>query len=147
MKIKKNIFHIAFLDFFFGIIILFLISLAFFLGFELTKKNVLIYLLIIISVIVVMTLIYVLYYLLCKTYYVFKKDSIIINKNNKEIKTINHNQIKYCEYYGFIKLIFGDPKGGNLIIYYLEDKTEKIIKISFSKKLIKKIFIENIFIK
>ena len=147
MKVKKNIFHIAFFCFFFGIITILLVSLGFFLGFELKKENILTYLLIIISIIVLMIFIFIIFSLLCKTNYEFRKDQILINKNNQTIKTINHNQIKCCEYYSFLKLIFGDPKGGRLIIYYLEDGVEKNINISFSKKLAKKIFIENVFIK
>ncbi len=147
MKIKKNIYHILFFDFFFEIISIILISLSFFLGFELSMSNLLIYLLITLSTIIVGILIYFVYASICKTYYEFTYNSILINRKGMIVKTINSNQIKSCEYYRFYHLLLGNPKGGKLVIYYLDDGIEKIIEISFLEKLTKKISIKNIYIK
>lgn len=147
MKIKKDIFHMIFFNFFFGLISIILATIGFFSGFEVTKNNILIYLLIIMGIIFLELIICCFYSLFCKTYYEFINDSIKITRNGNIIKEIKYNNIKYCEYYRFINLLLGDSKGGKLIIYYLEKDVEKNIEISFSKKLIKELIIQNIYIK
>ena len=124
---------------FFELISISLVTIGFFLGFETTKNNVLIYLLIIGCIIFLGIIVYCLYSLFCKTFYEFTKNSIRILKNGIMIKEINFNKITYCKYYTFMALLFGDSKGGNLVINYLEDNEEKYIEISFLKKLTKKI--------
>jgi hypothetical protein len=138
MKIKKNIYHVIFFDLFFELISIVLVTLSFFLGFETTKKSILIYLLVIISIILFGIIVFCLYYLFCKTYYEFTSYSIKIIKKETIIKEIKYNTITYCEYYRFATLLIGDPKGGKLIVYYLENDMENKIEISFLKKLTKK---------
>lgn len=147
MKIKKDIYHVIFFDLFFELISITLVTLGFFLGFEVTKNNILIYLLIIGILIVLGIIVFCLYSLFCKTYYEFENDSLKITRKGNIVKEINYNKLKYCEYYGFATLLLGDSKGGKLMVYYLEDEIEKSIDISFLKKLTKKINIKNIFIK
>lgn len=147
MKIKKDIYHVIFFDLFFELISIVLVTLGFFLGFEVTKNNILIYLLIIGIVFLLGIIIYCLYSLFCKTYYEFTNDSIKIIRKENIIKEINYDKIKYCEYHRFVTLLLGDSKGGKLIIYYLEDSEEKYIEISFLKRMTKKISIKNILIK
>lgn len=139
MKIKKNIFHVIFFDLFFELINIILVTLGFFLGFEITKKNILIYVLIITSIIFFGIVIFCLYYLFCKTYYEFTNDSIKVVRKGNIVKEINYDKIVYWEYYGFISLLLGDPKGGNLIVCYFENEKEENIEISFSKKLARKL--------
>lgn len=146
MKIKKDIYHVIFFDLFFELISITLITLGFFLGFEVTKNNILIYLLIIEILIVLGIIVFCLYSLFCKTYYEFENDSLKITRKGNIVKEINYNKLKYCEYYGFATLL-GDSKGGKLMVYYLEDEIEKSIDISFLKKLTKKINIKNIIVK
>lgn len=147
MKLKKDIYHVIFFDLFFELISIALVTLGFFLGFEVTKNNILIYLLIIGINIILGIIVFCLYSLLCKTYFEFENDSLKITRKGNIVKEINYNKIKYCEYYRFVSLLLGDSKGGKLMIYYLEDEIEKNIDISFLKKLTKKINIKNIFIK
>lgn len=147
MKLKKDIYHVIFFDLFFELISIALVTLGFFLGFEVTKNNILIYLLIIGINIILGIIVFCLYSLLCKTYFEFENDSLKITRKGNIVKEINYNKIKYCEYYRFVSLLLGDSKGGKLMIYYLEDEIEKNIEISFLKKLTKKINIKNIFIK
>ena len=147
MKIKKDIYHVIFFDLFFELISITLVTLGFFLGFEVTKNNILIYLLIIGILIVLGIIVFCLYSLFCKTYYEFENDSLKITRKGNIVKEINYNKLKYCEYYGFATSLLGDSKGGKLMVYYLEDEIEKSIDISFLKKLTKKINIKNIFIK
>ena len=147
MKIKKDMYHVIFFDLFFELISIVLVSLGFFLGFELTKDNILVYLLIIMGIILFGISIFCLYYLFCRTCYEFRNGSIKITRKGNIVKEISYNKINYCEYYGFINLLLGDSKGGKLLVYYLEDSTEKNIEISFLKKLTKKMSINNIYIK
>lgn len=147
MKIKKDIYHVIFFDLFFELISIFLVSLGFFLGFQVTINNFLIYLLIIGILILMGIIVYCLYSLFCKTYYEFTNNSIKITRKEKIIKEINYNKISYCEYYRFATLLLGNPKGGKLIVYYSEDDVEKYIEVSFLRKLTKKIMINYILIK
>lgn len=147
MRIKKDIYHIIFFDFVFEVASIVLVALGFFLGFELTINNILIYLLINCSIVLFGLIVLFLYVIICKTYYEFENDSIKIIKQGNIIKEINYNQIKYCEYYRFVTLLLGDSKGGKLIVYYLDNDTEKNMEISFSKKLIKKIRFNKIYVK
>ena len=128
MKIKKDINHVIFFDLFFELISIVLVTLSFFLGFEVTKTNILIYLLIIIGIIV-----YCLYSLFCRTYYEFTNNSIILIRKKNIINEINYDKLNYYEYYRFTTLLLGDPKGGKLIAYYFEDGVEKFIDVSFFK--------------
>lgn len=146
MKIKKDNYHVIFFILFFEIICIALITLGFFLGFELSEKNLLIYLIINLVTILLGVFVYLFYLLICKTYYEFNNEAILVIKKGI-IKQIEYKQIKYCEYHRFINLVFGDPKGGNLLICYIENGIEKNIEISFLKKLIKKVSIKNIGIK
>lgn len=139
MKIKKNIYHVIFFDIFFEIIIIILFAFCFFLGFELTKNNIIIYLAINGSIILLGVIVYILYLLICKTNYEFTDASIKIIKNGNILKEVSYSMIKYCKYYSFITLLLGGSKGGNLIIYYLEDNKEKNMEISCLKKLTKKL--------
>ncbi len=147
MKIKKNFFHVIFFSLFFELISIILVTIGFFLGFEINKNNILIYLLIIICIIFLGFIICCVYFLFCKTYYEFTNNSIKITRKDNLVKEINYNTIIYCEYYKFITLLWGDSKGGKLMVYYLENDIEKNIEISFSKKLTKKLVIKNIYIK
>lgn len=147
MKVKKDIYHILFFEIFFGIILIILGTIGFFLGFELSKKNILIYLFSIVLVIMVEMIIYIMYLLLCKTYYEFTNDSVILKKCDKKLKLIKYSQIRYCEYYKFSSLLLGNSNGGKLIVYFKENNVEKSIEISFPMKLIKRIPIGNIQIK
>lgn len=147
MKIKKDIYHVIFFDLLFELIIIYFVTLGFFLGFQVTKNNFLIYLLIIGINILMGIIIYYLYSLFCKTYYEFTNNSIKITRKEKIIKEINYNKISYCEYHRFVTLLLGNPKGGKLIVYYLEDDVEKYIEVSFSRKLTKKVMINYILIK
>ena len=145
MKIKKGIFHVIFFNFLFGLMSIILSTMVFFLGFDVTQNNILIYLFIIMGIVFLGFIVCCLYSLFCKTYYEFTNDSFKITKKGNIIKEIKNNKIKYCEYHSFATLLLGDSKGGCLIIYYSEEDVEKNIEISFLKKLIKKMIIKKIF--
>ena len=140
MKVKKSINHILFFDVFFGSILVILVSLGFFLGFDITKNNLLVYFFINLSIVVVCVLVYVLYMMFCSTYYIFTENEIIIAKKQRSTVLIEYNQIHHAEYYKFYKLLLGDSKGGTLIVFCVqENKPQQPLEISLSLKLTKKI--------
>lgn len=143
MKLKKDIYHFIFFDIFFEMCILFLVGLGFFLGCEHTLYNFHIFICVNAIIISLGIIVYVLYILICKSYYEFDSQSLKIIKNNKTIKEIKYTQIKSCAYYKFYHLLFGDPKGGKLVINFTSIE-EQTIEISFTKKLLKKLNIHNI---
>ena len=139
MKIKKSIYHGIFFDVFFGLVSILLVTFGFFLGFDITKNNIIIYVSIIMGIAFLGVVVLGLYALFCKTYYEFTNDSIKITKKGSVVKEISYDKIKSCEYYKFVTLFLGDSKGGNLVICYLEEDLEKSLEISFSKKHINKL--------
>ncbi len=147
LSIKKNYYHVLFFIIIFELESFILITLCFFLGFEISSYSISILLIIIIAIIIFGIIIFSLYLLLCQTYYEFTNNSIKIIKKGSVIDEIICEKIKYCEYYSFISLLFLDSKGGNLIVYYWDDGVEKSIEISFIKRLIKKINVKNLIIK
>ena len=147
MKIKKNIYHVIFFDLLIELMSVILIAFGFFLGFETTKCNMLAYLLINGIIILAGIIAYCIYDLSCKLYYEFTENSIRIIKKGGLISEINYDKIHRIEYYTFGALMLGDPKGGKLIVYYLEDSKEKSLEISFLKRLIKKTSVKNLFVK
>ena len=125
MKIKNNIYHVIFFDVFFVAICLFIVAMGFFLGFELSPKNITIYLSINGIIVLLGVIVFIGYILLCKSYYEFTSKSIKIVKNKGIIKEIGYNQIHFCKYCSFYELLLGDPSGGRLIIYYNENGAEQ----------------------
>jgi hypothetical protein len=145
MQIKKNIYHVLFFDAFFVAIGLFLNTLGFFLGFEITKKIITIYLGTSSAIIFLGAMVFFLYFAICKTYYVFANDSFKIIKDGVEIMKIDYDKIIHCEYHRFASLFLGDSKGGKLVVNYVRDGVEQYIEISLLKRQIEKIdYLRNI---
>ena len=139
MKIKHNIYHVIFFDIFFVTISLCIVSLGFFLGFELSQNNMAIYLIVNATIVFLGATVYIGYILSCKKYYELTKDSIKIVKNGILIEEIRYSQIRHCEYHCFYELFFGDSSGGKLVVYYNETGIQKRMEISCLKKTIRKI--------
>lgn len=137
MKIKKNIYHVIFFDVFFSFIFIFLISIGFFLGFEPTKENLLIYAFCVLGVLMIGVSIFCAYALLCRTYWEFTNNEIVLVKKNIICKRIVLSQILRGEYVTFFHLLLGHPRGGMLVIYYKENKNEQMVEISLSAKKVK----------
>lgn len=147
MKIKKDIYHVIFFICFFEIIIIALATLGFFLGFELVAINLVMYFLTDVAVIILGFIVFVLYVSICKTYYEFNDNSIKIINKGQVIKEIHYEQVNYCEYYSFTALLLGNPRGGKLIVYYLDGHMEKNLEVSFTKTQIKNLYLQNIIMK
>ena len=139
MKIKKNIYLVLFFDAFFVAIGLFLNTVGFFLGFEITKKIITIYLGASSAIIFLGAMVFLLYFAICKTYYVFANDSFKIIKDDVEIMKIDYDKIIQCEYHRFASLLLGDSRGGNLVVNYVCDGVVQYIEISLLKRQIEKI--------
>ncbi len=147
MKIKKNIYHILFFDFFFVFIFLILISFGFFLGFDLIKINIMLYLLINFGIVTLGIIIFTIYYLLCNSYFEFSKDEINLVKNKKNRKKIQYKHIYFVEYHRLRNLFLGDSKGGKLVIHYKDNNLEEVLEVSLPFWKLKKIPIEKILIR
>lgn len=137
MRIRKNENLIIFFDVFFCVILCILTSIGFFLGFELTKINTFYYLLTIISIIIFCTLLYLIFLLTNKTFYLFTNLGITLIKKQKEIQKINIcdiGNIYYCKIY---HLLFGNPRGGLMFVYDINNK--EVMRIPISSRNIHKI--------
>ena len=141
MVIQKNKYYVIFFIILAEIASLGLVALCFFSGFELTHKNLIIYILGNIFGALLGIIVYILYCLFCRIYYKFTNDSIKEIKNGNIAKVVNYNQIISCEYYCFIYLLIGDLNGGLLIIYYLENDEKQVLKLSCTEKKAKKLMI------
>lgn len=139
MKVKKDIHHVLFFDLFFGTILIVLMSLGFFLGFELVEKNVLIYLASVLCVIATCVTVFLIYKLFCTTYFVFSDDEILLVKKKQILKHVPYVCITAAQYFKFHNLLLGDSKGGKLIVNYVEDNEQNTIEISLTLKKVKRL--------
>jgi len=96
VRYKENL--VIFFDIFFGLILLFCSSLAYFFGFPINTKTLTYYFFILISIFLIIISIYIVYRVFCKTYVLFS-DGISIIKNENVIFDVKYNKIlsaKYC---------------------------------------------------
>ena len=80
VRYKENL--VIFFDIFFGVVLLFISSLGYYLGFPINANTLPYYFFIVISIFIMMISIYIIYRVCCKTYVLFNKEiSIIKNRN------------------------------------------------------------------
>ena len=144
MKVKKNNIYVLFLDILYAIVFTTLVTISFFLGFDITKNNVIVFLLIILSIVITCVIIYFSYSVLCKSYYVFEEDRLLYVNKSEERVLLEYIKIRQAEYYKFYNLLIGDPRSGKLIVYYQENDEEKRIEIPMSFKTVRKLPFGNI---
>jgi hypothetical protein len=137
VRYKENL--VIFFDMFFGLILIVISSLGYFLGFPINKNTLLYYFITVISIFLIMISIYIIYRIVCKTY-IFFNDEISINKNKSVILNVKYNKILSAKYCNILNLLIGYPEGGNLVIEYLdENNKKKELYIAIAKKKLKKI--------
>ena len=68
-------------------------------------------------------------------------------KKSQILKEIRREQIVKAEYYKIYNLLFGDPKGGYLTIYYNDNSRLEQMKLSISFRMVNKIPIRGLVIK
>lgn len=135
MKIRfyKNL--VVFFDVLFGILLLLLTSLAYFLGFPININTLPYYFISLFSIFSLVFIIYIVYFLICRTFIIFTNEGIIKEKNGKQDLLIRYRDILYVNYYNIFTLLIGDAKGGNLVIEFMnENKEISYIYLSISKK-------------
>ncbi len=137
MTIQKNQTHFLFFDGVISIVALFLVSLAFFLGFDMTQKNLFIYAGVMAGVIFVGVGAFLTYRIFCCTCYVFDAEGLCLLKKNEKERILFTSQIRHAEYHRLRHLFLGDPKAGHLIICYIDGSDEKTLEISFPMSKIK----------
>lgn len=135
MKIRYGDNLVVFFDILFGILLMWISSLSYFLGFDINSKTLFYYAASLLIVILICVCVYVGYILLCRTFIVFTDEAIIKIKKDKIILEIEYSKIWNAKYYPIIDWFVGGTKGGNLII-----KTkDREFFIPISKKNLKNI--------
>ena len=143
MKIKanRNLYQNILIAF--ATLIIFLGTLAYFLGFDVNKKSLLYYAIFLISTIILFFILFIIIDKSNKKFIVFDNDKIIeMYKNNEKI-ILYFNQILYTKYHNSIDLIYGIIDFGYVeIVYKLDSKDikPKCLNLYLSKKNYKKIF-------
>lgn len=141
IKANRNLYQNILIAF--ATLIIFLGTLAYFLGFDVNGKSLLYYAIFLISTIILFFILFIIIDTINKKFIVFDNDKIIeMNKNNKKI-ILYFNQILYTKYHNNIDLIYGIIDFGYVeIVYKLDskDKEPKCLNLYLSKKNYKKIF-------
>lgn len=143
MKIKanRNLYQNILIAF--ATLIIFLGTLAYFLGFDVNEKSLLYYAIFLISTIILFFILFIIIDKINKKFIVFDNDKIIeMYKNNEKI-ILYFNQILYTKYHNSIDLISGIIDFGYVeIVYKLDSKDiePKCLNLYLSKKNYQKIF-------
>lgn len=139
MKIRKNENFVIFCLMLFVLVMIFIISLCCFFGWEINKKLLLIYFSLIACILLISFLSYLIYIILCKSFIIFSDISIIeVNKNGQK-KLIDYKDIWYSEYKSILYNFVYVEGGGYLLIYPNYGGKDNSIIINISKRKIKKI--------
>ena len=143
MKIKLNQSFYRNILISFWILFLALGSFSYFLGFDITVKSALLYLLFVFSCSLIFFFIYLIIDTSNKNYLIFDNEKIIECIKTNERTLVYFNQILYTKYHNAIDIIGGDIDFGYVeIVYKLDskDKEAKYIYLYLSKRNYKKIF-------
>lgn len=116
MKIRYGESLVAFFDIIFGILLIWISTLSYFLGFSINLITLLYYILSILIIVLICIGIYAGYILLCKTFIIFTDEAIIKIKKDKVLMSVEYSQIMNAKYYPIMDWFVGGSKGGNLII-------------------------------
>ena len=124
-------------------LIIFIGTLAYFLGFDLNIKSLLYYAIFLTSTIIVFFGLFLIIDKINKKYIVFDNDKIIEMHSNEEKVILYFNQILYTKYHNNIDLLYGNIDFGYVEIVYKtdsKDKEPKSLNLYLSKKNYQKIF-------
>lgn len=139
MVIKNNRIQVIFVSCFYSIILICIISFAYFLGFEKTIVSLLQYMISILFVIMVSLLVIIIFTRCCNSYTKIIADKIIVYKSGKILKEVDVKVIKYCKYSSIWNQLLLDPKGGYYRVFYEEDNKDECLFISLSKKQVQQV--------
>ncbi len=141
IKVNRNLYKNILILFF--IVIGFVESLAYFLGFDINAKSILYYVIFLISTMLLFFALFLIIDKLNKKYIVFDGEKIIEKHNNEEKVFLYYDQILGTKYHNNIDLVFGIIDFGYVEIKYKinsKDKDLKHLCIYMSKKMYIKIF-------
>lgn len=127
--------------------IIFLGSLTFFLGFDATKANFLIFLTIILVIIIWGWLIFLFYALCYRVYYEFNNEGIYLIKRNNKQKIVEYNKIISAEYYRVYHLLLGNSSGGILRVIFLHNGKMMYKDIAISLKQLRRLLLHKVVVK
>lgn len=136
MRVKQGSNVFLFIDILYICISIFIVSLAYFLGYDITTRGMLIYLGIVLSIVLVGIMVFLLYLLLCKKYIVFDDEKITIVHNGEIKKTVYYNKVFYSEHYSIFHLLLLSSCGGCVFITYFEGYEQKQLEFAISKQKI-----------
>lgn len=143
MKIKANQNLYKNILIAFAVVIIFMGTLAYFLGFAINIKSLLYYFIFLISTMLSFFALFLIIDNINKKFIVFDNDKIIEIHNNEEKIILYFNQILYTKYHNNIDLLYGIIDFGYVEIVYKmdsKDKEPKYLTLYLSKKNYKKIF-------
>lgn len=118
----------------FSLLFIFLISLGFFLGFEINRKSMLIYTFSILVVIVVFYIIYKIFRKYSKGYHIISEKKIVEYNKDIVIKEIETKDITEVFYMKPIWILMLQMGACFLNIVYIEENQKKTYHISMSRK-------------
>lgn len=124
MRIRYYENLVVFFDIFFGFLLMFMASFAYFLGFPVNINTLPYYFIVLFSIFSLTVIIYIAYRLICKTYILFTNEGIVKEKNGTTNVLIKYIDIIRLTYYNIFTLLIGDAKGGNLVIDFLNKNNE-----------------------
>ena len=139
MVIKNNRIQVIFVSCFYSIILVCIISFAYFFGFEKTIVSLLQYMISILVVIMVSLLVIIIFTRCCNSYTKIIADKIIVYKSGKILKEVDVKAIKYCKYSSIWNQLLLDPKGGYYRVFYEKDNKDECLFISLSKKQVQQV--------
>jgi len=134
MTIQNHKIQFVFIDCFFTFVCMFLISLCYFSGFDITVYSLLFYLLSIFIVVLLCCIGLILFSYCYNSYTEISNNKIIVYKNKTVILEVDVKKIKYCKYESIWNLLLLDPKGGYYRVFYDDDNKTKCLFISLSNK-------------
>ena len=143
MKIKSNQSFYRKILMSFWMLFLILGSFAYFLGFDINTRSLLLYLLFVFSCTLILLFVYIIIDASNKNYLIFDEEKIIEYRKTNERTLLYFNQILYTKYHNKIDIIGGHIDFGYVeIVYKLDnkDKDAKYMNLYLSKKNYKKIF-------
>lgn len=142
MKIKNNRNLYLSLLIMSAIVIVFIGSLAYFLGFDVNVESLLFYLIFLFSTFILFFVIFLIIDVTNKKYLIFDDEKIILKNKTDETVLVYLNQILYTKYHNFhIGLDYIETAYAE-IVYKIDSKdaTPKSLWLSISKSAYKKIF-------
>jgi len=103
-------------------------SFAYFLGFDVNAKSLIVYALLLLSCILLLLVVYVTINTVNRNYIAFDEEKIVTIKRDKEKIMLYYYQILYTKYHNSIDILYGNIDFGYMEIVYKTDTKDKEAK-------------------